>query len=205
MNVLMDGITLFQKGGAVMYVLLACSLLVVYIGVERALFFRRLDSGAAFSGAFYTAMKTRQYDKARQLAAASAGGLALILRDALAMAETGRADAYVETQSGILLSRLRRHLYYLNVIVTMAPLLGLLGTISGMITSFSVFNVSSGQASAITGGVGEALVATAFGLCVAILSLAVHAYFTQWLDRIITDMELCFSALDFTKGRQQGA
>ena len=84
----------------------------------------------------------------------------------------------------------------MSVIVTMAPLLGLLGTISGMITSFSIFNVESGQAIAITGGVGEALVATAFGLCVAILALAVHAYFTQRLDRIITDMELCFSALE---------
>ena len=39
-------------------------------------------------------------------------------------------------------------------------------------------------------------IATAFGLCVAILALAVHAYFTQRLDRIITDMELCFSALE---------
>lgn len=47
--------------------------------------------------------------------------------------------------------------------------------------------------------------ATAFGLCVAILALAVHAYFTQRLDRIITDMELCFSALELMppKGRER--
>ena len=73
-------------------------------------------------------------------------------------------------QSGIFISRLRSHLYYLSVIVTLAPLLGLLGTISGMIRSFSIFNVQSGQAIAITGGIGEALIATAFGLCVAILA-----------------------------------
>ena len=53
-----------------------------------------------------------------------------------------------------------------------------------------------GEDVAITGGVGEALIATAFGLCVAILALAVHSYFTQRLDRIITDMEMCFSALE---------
>ena len=86
----------------------------------------------------------------------------------------------------------------------MGPLLGLLGTISGMITSFSIFNVQSGQAVAITGGVGEALIATAFGLCVAIVSLVVHAYFTQRLDRIITDMELCFSALEWMTPKKIG-
>ena len=103
-----------------------------------------------------------------------------------------------------MLAKLRNRLYYLNVIVTMGPLLGLLGTISGMITSFSIFNVQSGQAVAITGGVGEALIATAFGLCVAILSLIVHAYFTQRLDRIITDMEMCFSALEWMPQEKTG-
>ena len=91
---------------------------------------------------------------------------------------------------------LRQRLYYLSVIVTMAPLLGLLGTIGGMISAFSVFNVEAGQATAITGGVGEALIATAMGLCVAIMALAVHAYFTQRLENIITDMEQCFSLVE---------
>lgn len=99
-------------------------------------------------------------------------------------------------QSGIFIARLRSRLYYLSVIVTLAPLLGLLGTISGMIRAFSIFNVQSGQAIAITGGIGEALIATAFGLCVAVLALIIHSYFTQRLDRIITDMELCFSAME---------
>ncbi len=80
--------------------------------------------------------------------------------------------------------------------MTLGPILGLLGTISGMIRAFSIFNVQTGQSAAITGGVGEALIATAFGLCVAILALLIHSYFTQRLDRIITDMELCFSALE---------
>lgn len=104
--------------------------------------------------------------------------------------------AYMEVQSGIALAKLRKRLYYLSVIVTMAPLLGLLGTISGMITSFSVFNLESGQPTAITGGVGEALIATAMGLCVAIISLTVHAYFSQRIENIVTDMEQCFSMVE---------
>ena len=126
----------------------------------------------------------------------------MIVSDAFAY-DDERRGAFVEVQSGVLLAKLRSRLYYLSVIVTMAPLLGLLGTISGMITSFSIFNVESGQAIAITGGCGEALVATAFGLCVAILALAVHAYFTQRLDRIITDMELCFSALELMPRKER--
>ena len=102
----------------------------------------------------------------------------------------------MEVQSGIALAKLRKRLYYLSVIVTMAPLLGLLGTISGMITSLSVFNLESGQPTAITGGVGEALIATAMGLCVAIISLTVHAYFSQRIENIVTDMEQCFSMVE---------
>ena len=108
-------------------------------------------------------------------------------------------SSYMEIQSGIALSKLRSRMYYLSVIVTMAPLLGLLGTISGMISTFSVFNIEAGEPSAITGGVGEALIATAMGLCVAIIALAVHAYFSQRIENIVTDMEMCFSAAESSR------
>ena len=74
-------------------------------------------------------------------------------------------------------------------VVTMAPLLGLLGTVVGMIRAFNVLNVSSGQPFAITGGVGEALVATAAGLCVAILALSLLSYFRMRLDAVLGDLE----------------
>ena len=177
-----------------MYLLLACSLFVGYIGIERAIFYGDMDAGKAFAEQFYTQMKLRLrpgpalgHGRPRRPAPHFAGCLSASGPD---------VKAFVEMQSGIFVAKLRRRLYYLSVIVTMAPLLGLLGTISGMIRSFSILNVQSGQAVAITGGVGEALIATDFGLCVAILALAVHSYFTQRLDRIITDMEMCFSALE---------
>ncbi|WP_301860573.1 MotA/TolQ/ExbB proton channel family protein [uncultured Megasphaera sp.] len=204
MESLIEGIELFQKGGAVMYVLLACSLFVVYIGAERWLFYRHMDSGKAFAEQFYTYVKLKKYADARDAARQGHGGLARILTDVLDSDSSVSMTALAETQSSIFIAKLRHGLYYLSVVVTMAPLLGLLGTISGMITSFSIFHVQSGQAMAITGGVGEALIATAFGLCVAILALAVHAYFTQRLDRMITDMELCFSALELLPRNWQG-
>lgn len=196
MEAILKGFQLFQAGGPVMYLLLACSLFVGYIAIERALFYGNMDAGKAFAEQFYTQMKLRRCDQAQQLAAGAHGGLPLILQEVFQGQSGPDVKAFVEMQSGIFIAKLRNRLYYLSVIVTMAPLLGLLGTISGMIRAFSVLNIQSGQAIAITGGVGEALIATAFGLCVAILALAVHAYFTQRLDRIITDMELCFSALE---------
>ena len=124
--------------------------------------------------------------------------LADIITDGLNRYSTNpeKLNSYLEVHSGIALAGLRKRLYYLSVIVTMAPLLGLLGTISGMISSFSVFNLESGQATAITGGVGEALIATAMGLCVAIIALIVHSYYTQRIDAVVTDMEQCFSLIE---------
>lgn len=207
MELLATGFEFFQKGGIVMYILLLCSIFVVSIGVERALYFRRMDSGRGFARDFYLALSNGNWQKARKLADDSRGALADILFTVITKKPEAAANpaAYMEIQSGIALAKLRNRLYYLSVIVTMAPLLGLLGTISGMITSFSVFNLESGQATAITGGVGEALIATAMGLCVAIFSLAVHAYFTQRVENIVTDMEQCFSLVESTAGASEEA
>ena len=201
MDAIMTGIEFFHKGGAIMYVLLLCSLFVVTIGIERTMYFSRMDTGRAFAREFYQCMANDDFAGARKLAEDHRGALANILFGAMKLVKTdsSRVSSYMEIQSGIALSKLRKRLYYLSVIVTMAPLLGLLGTISGMISAFSVFNLESGQATAITGGVGEALIATAMGLCVAIIALSVHAYFTQRIESIVTDMEQCFSLVEGAK------
>ncbi|MGP1408241.1 MotA/TolQ/ExbB proton channel family protein [Selenomonas sp.] len=198
MEAIMTGIEFFHKGGSIMYVLLLCSVFVVTIGIERAMYFSRMDTGRAFAREFYQCMANDDYAGARKLAEEHRGALAHILFGAMKLMkkDAARVSSYMEIQSGVALSKLRKRLYYLSVIVTMAPLLGLLGTISGMISAFSVFNLQSGQATAITGGVGEALIATAMGLCVAIIALAVHAYFTQRIESIVTDMEQCFSLVE---------
>ena len=59
----------------------------------------------------------------------------------------------------------------------------------GMINSFQIFNLQAGQPMAITGGIGEALTATAFGLIVAVFSLAVYTYFASRMDNALTIME----------------
>ena len=203
MDLLVQGAEYFQKGGFVMYVLLLCSVFIIAVGVERAIYFSKADSGRHFAQQFYHLMLNHKIDEAKALARSSKGDLANLLTLAFDKMNDKNINVMnmLEIQSGISLARFRTRLYYLNVLVTMAPLLGLLGTIAGMISAFSIFNIQEGQAIAITGGVGEALIATATGLCVAIASLAIHSYFIQRIDRIVTDMEQAFSLVEGILGR----
>lgn len=183
---------LFEKGGFVMPFLLIGSLLTVAVAVERFRVFRRATAGTAAMrerlesffavGDWAAALAAaQQYDNfAAQIAAAG-----------LSQAERGSraAELAMEGAANRGASRLRQRLDLMNLMVTLAPLLGLLGTVIGMIRSFSVLNLRSGQPFAITGGVGEALVATAAGLCVAVLSLIFLAYFRNRLDSILNDAE----------------
>ena len=202
MDFIIGGFAYFQKGGMVMYFLLLCSIFAVSIGVERFLYLKRVDAGRQYGQDFYDAMTTNNIERAWELSDKnSQATLPRLIYGGLKLVATNdpHYQSYIEVQSTIALSQMRKRLYFLNVIVTMAPLLGLLGTIVGMIGAFNVFDVANGQAMAITGGVGEALIATAFGLIVAILSLVIHSYFTQWIDNIINDMELSFALLDEQK------
>lgn len=199
---IMGGIAYFQKGGMVMYFLLLCSIFAVTIGVERFAFFKKADAGRSFGKDFYNAMTTEDVETAWSLVNSNTDAiLPRLLAGGMKLVSTNdpHFQSYIEVHSTIAISQLKKRLYFLNVIVTMAPLLGLLGTIVGMIGAFNVFDIANGQAMAITGGVGEALIATAFGLCVSILALSIHSYFTQWTENIITDMELSFALLEEQK------
>lgn len=201
MEFISQGMDFFRQGGIVMYFLLAASIFVVFIGIERTFYFARADAGRAFAQEFMLDIANERFKEAVQLTNERRGSIADILFSAISKnsKNSRKMSSYMEIQSGIALSKLRSRMYYLSVIVTMAPLLGLLGTISGMISTFSVFNLEAGEPSAITGGVGEALIATAMGLCVAIIALAVHAYFSQRIESIVTDMEMCFSAAESSR------
>lgn len=196
MEAIQQTIMYFHKGGLVMWPLLFCSIAVIAITIERFLFYKAEDSGQGFAAKYCALLRTDDKAEALQLAEAANGECAKIVADA-AKITGGREQqkAFLESQAGIFIAKLKNKLDYLGIVVTMAPLLGLLGTIVGMIGAFSIFNLEAGAPIAITGGIGEALIATATGLCVAILALCAHSYFAHRMDNMITDMEQCFSAL----------
>lgn len=196
MQAITDLIMYFHKGGLVMWPLLACSVTVIAIAIERFIYYKSVDSGTVFASRYCAAVRSGDFAVATELAHKGSGQCAQMLADVAAIAG-GKEEksAFLESRAGIFMATLRDKLDYLGIIVTMSPLLGLLGTIVGMIGAFSIFNVEAGAPMAITGGIGEALIATATGLCVAILSLCAHSYFAHRMDNMITDMEQCFSAL----------
>jgi biopolymer transport protein ExbB len=102
---------------------------------------------------------------------------------------------WMEAQTQELASRIEREmsrgLWVLETVVTAAPLLGLLGTIIGMMHSFQLIGASGGivNPTGITGGVAQALIATAIGLVVAVVALFAFNYFTRRTDRLIDELE----------------
>ena len=174
-----------------MYLLLLCSVAVTVIGIERAVFFSYARQGDEnFLQVLTEKLQTQSIDEIANFCYAEKSSFGRIsFAGVLAFTRKESVELALETAYSDEAMKLRARLNYLSMIVTLSPLLGLLGTISGMIESFSIFNLQTGQPMAITGGVGEALIATATGLCVAIFALIVHTYFAQKLDEILTELE----------------
>ncbi len=187
----MDALSLFDKGGPVMYLLLLSSIAVVAIGIERFRFYRYAEKDSeAFLKTLSNHLKNGDFKTCIELCKSEDSSVGFIARSGLEAAVNGEnVELSLDTAYTEAAMELRSRLNYLSMIVTMAPLLGLLGTISGMIESFSIFNLQAGQPLAITGGIGEALIATATGLIVAIFALIVHTYFAQRLDEILAVLE----------------
>ena len=176
-----------------MYPLLILSLITLAIAVERFYYYRinRKGSRVFFHGVYHAAMQ-KDFDTVGKLCKEFPSAIARIIESGMenASTEMSMKGAFSDRMSMEAIN-FRRYLDYLSAIVTIAPLLGLLGTVTGMIQTFSVLDAGGGAA-AITGGVGEALVATASGLCVAIIAFCVYTYFSHQLDTIVTDTErLC--------------
>ena len=183
---------LIQKGGLVMPLLFLGSVLSVAVAVDR---FRAFHSGDANSALLQERLepllKQGDWKAALTEAGKTESLIALVASAGIENAVRGSraADMAMEGVANRGAARLRQRLDILGLMVTLAPLLGLLGTVIGMIRAFNVLNVRSGQPFAITGGVGEALIATAAGLCVAILALVMLSYFRNRLDRMLGDVE----------------
>ena len=192
MEFLTQGVALFQAGGWVMYLILLCSLLVAAIFFERYSYYSAAKSlPEGFVERLDSLLAARDYDGALSLCGEAQGLVAEIAAKGVEglKAQSKRLESLLEGESALAVAKLRANVNHLESIVTVAPLLGLLGTVIGMMQSFRVMNLKSGEPLAITGGVGEALVATAFGLCVAVMALAAYSYFTHRLDKIVTSME----------------
>lgn len=164
---------LIEKGGMLMWPLLACSVATVAIVIERALFWLRVSLGKNQKQINRTFELTEQGDFETAIAEGKATRCMTngILTAGLAHRNYGLAEN-LEAAAEAEIAAMKRGLSVLDTIITVAPLLGILGTVAGIIVSFDLLGDSGIEdPKAVTGGIAQALITTAAGLSVAIITL----------------------------------
>lgn len=187
----------FLKGGYVMYPILLCSIISVAIAVERIFFYRKAATAPEFLPQLKNLLLQYDCEGALKLAKENRGDCPRLAENYLS--QDSKDLSIVESNANLALDSYDKHVIFLDMIVTASPLLGLLGTIFGMISAFKVFDLRAGQPFAITGGIGEALIATAFGLMVALLALGLHCVLRFYSDRLVADVKECCAILEIRK------
>ncbi|MFZ1747949.1 MAG: MotA/TolQ/ExbB proton channel family protein [Nitrospirales bacterium] len=175
-------IQLLMGGGWMMIPILGCSLLALTISIERGFQFRSLRFSRLADrmiklveqGKWTDALALAEQRQSPTLRVLAAGIFHRDQQPDKAMEATGIAE----------ISRLKRGLSVLDTVITLGPLLGLLGTIIGMIDSFGIMSKTGlGNPHAVTGGVAEALICTAAGIGVAVITLIPYNFFLSLVER----------------------
>ena len=184
----MDLLHLFHAGGLMMYPLLICSIIVVAIFIERYRYYGANRSDINQLSKVIPEFLRNKDIEGLQAVLIKDGGIpaSIILEATNSLGKNAHQTTIVEG-AAVHASGLLKN--YLDVIVTLSPLMGLLGTVIGMIGSFDILSVSEGQPFAITGGVAEALVCTAAGLFVAIIALIAYTYLSQQVSGYVSAIE----------------
>jgi biopolymer transport protein ExbB len=173
--------------------LAVCSMLAVTVIVERYLVLRRADRGGAeLIGAIRRALHDGDGEEALARCEETGGPVATVLAAGVRAYLTASPVSEAMEEQVLADQRvLNKRLAVLDTIVTLAPLLGLLGTVLGMISSFRIISVSgTSHPAGITGGVAQALIATASGLAIAIFSLIGYNWCRDKLRQVNEEIEL---------------
>ncbi len=186
--------SLFAKGGPMMWVLLAMSLVGMLLFIERVLYLHR---GQIRSTAFVSGIKNilakRRLLEALTVCEETPGPVAAVVKSALLHADDDEQTMRLSVQEAALteIPVLERRLGSLAAITQVAPLVGLLGTLLGMIGSFHAFMQGGNYAtaSALAGGMWQALISTAGGLVVAIPGHLAHHFLSGRVRAIVRDVE----------------
>jgi len=194
----MTTMELFKHGGYIMWPLLLVSLLGVTVSVERILFIMKENARREpeVVEKMLECVEKGDVGGALALGKKSTDFVARILVYSLSNKEFSLANAFVRS-SGQELARYSQGIATLDTVITAAPLLGLLGTVTGMMKTFgSMQGDISAAAGAITGGVAEALIATAAGLAIAILGLLPFNYMNARIERAKLEISDASNALE---------
>jgi biopolymer transport protein ExbB len=181
----------FMKGGPVMWPLLLVSIATVTVAVDRLWFIFREARRRSPQDVenLLTQLEKKKIAEALRTGRKSPDFVAHVLAYALEHRNVSFSNAFLQAANREL-SRFSRGLSILDTAITLAPLLGLLGTVTGLIRSFGLLGDQELQApTALTGGIAEALIATAFGLVIAVTALIPFNYLNTRLERARHELE----------------
>ena len=186
-------IDLLVAGGWVMPLIVACSVVALSISIERYLALDRSKVAPPhLLATVWRDLKQGELDAQKLAQLWTNSPLGAILAAGIANRGQGRdvmKESISEAASHVV-HDLEKYLNSLGTVAAIAPLLGLLGTVVGMIDVFTqITTVGTGNANALAGGISEALLTTAAGLIVAIPALVMHRYYTGLIDTIVVDLE----------------
>jgi len=184
---------LLKAGGILMVPILACSIIALAIIFERFYTLRpsRVTPQHTINE-LWRWIKKKELNARKLKALQGSSPLGRILAGGLINAKHGREimKESIEHEASQVIHELERFLNPLGTVATIAPLLGLLGTVIGMIKVFAEIQLAGvGNAGNLAGGISEALITTASGLSVAIPALICHRYFIRRVDELVVGME----------------
>ena len=184
---------LLAAGGWVMPLIVLCSIVALAICIERyiALNPKRIAPPHLLA-TVWKQLKAGELDAQRLKQLRQGSPLGAILAAGLANRSQGRdvMKESIQEAASHIVHDLEKYLNTLGTVAAVSPLLGLLGTVVGMIRVFTEITVQgTGNANALAGGISEALITTATGLAVAIPALVMHRFYTGKIDTIVVTLE----------------
>ncbi len=192
-----------EKGGPLMWPLLACSILALTVAWERTWFFFRwkLRLRPNEVDAILADARSGDLRSALRRADACADPTAQMLAEGLRHLDAGLTEC-MQNLAARQMDQLRRGLGLLDTIITLGPLLGILGTVTGIISSFDLLGDSGVQEPrAVLAGIAVALITTAAGLTVAIIALIPYNFFNGLAQRHRRRLEEAGTQLELTQRR----
>ena len=184
---------LISAGGPFMWQLLACSILIITISIERSWFLQnRLVSPKGLSGQIIKLLDNGLMSKKQTSEISHLSSLGFLLINCIKYKDLQREnlESKIEEKAMEVKYTLERNLTMLGTIATISPLLGLLGTVVGMITAFTGLTETSGaNPDLLAAGISQALITTAFGLLIAVPGLVLHKYFEQKINYLLINLQ----------------
>jgi biopolymer transport protein ExbB len=195
---------IFSKGGPVMYPLLACSVIAASVVIDRGIFWikQSLQKRPLLVNEVIELYGRRDWDAIRQQTAGSKDYVVKILISGILHRDYSMVKA-MESAAADEIKRMRRFMGVLDTMITVAPLLGIFGTVIGIISSFEILG-SAGieHPQAVTAGIAQALITTATGLGIAIITVFPYNYFNSRVENAAQTIEKYATNLELVSAKQ---